>query len=221
MDGKRYRIIFEDDYIMVVDKPSGLLVIPTPKREANTLTGLLNVDLDKRGIEANAYPCHRLDRETSGLILYAKGKRVQRLMMNEFKKRTVKKLYLAFVQGKVKKTFDIIKSGIYNRNKNRSEYAVTRYRVLKKTDSLSVLEVEPVTGRTNQIRIHLKRAGHPIVGESVYAFRKDFGLKFKRIALHAAYIEFTHPVTKERMKYVSGLPEDMSGFIKQKIGGTR
>ena len=221
MTEKRYRIIFEDDYLMVVDKPSGLLVIPTPKREANTLTGLLNAYLDKRGVEANAYPCHRLDRETSGLILYAKGKRAQRLMMDEFKKRTVKKFYLAFVHGKVKKTFDIIKSSIYNRNKNRSEHAVTRYRVLKETDFLSVLEVEPVTGRTNQIRIHLKRAGHPIVGESVYAFRKDFGLKFKRLALHASYINFTHPVTKERMEYTSGLPEDMASFMKSQIGGIR
>jgi len=71
---KRYKIIYEDDWLMVIDKPSGMLVIPTPRKETNTLTDLLNRDLDARGIETNAYPCHRLDRETSGLIVYSKDK---------------------------------------------------------------------------------------------------------------------------------------------------
>ena len=84
-----YKIIYEDDSVILVDKPSGMLVIPTPKRETNTLTDLLNRELDERGVEANAYPCHRIDRETSGLIIYAKGKKVQQLMMDEFKKRAV------------------------------------------------------------------------------------------------------------------------------------
>ena len=117
MADKRYNIIYEDEWLMVVDKPSGMLVIPTPKKETNTLTGLLNRELDSRGIEANAYPCHRLDRETSGLIIYSKGKSAQRLMMDQFKKRAVKKAYIAFVQGSVKKDFDIISKSIYNINK--------------------------------------------------------------------------------------------------------
>ena len=88
MTEKRYGIIYDDEQLLVVDKPSGMLVIPTPKKETNTLTDLLNSELDSRGIEANAYPCHRLDRETSGLIVYAKGKSVQQRMMDEFKKMT-------------------------------------------------------------------------------------------------------------------------------------
>ena len=96
-EGKRYRIIYEDQWLLVVDKLSGLLVIPTPKKESNTLTGLLNKEMDSRGVEANAYPCHRLDRETSGIIIYAKGKSIQQRMMEEFRKRLVKKTYVAFV----------------------------------------------------------------------------------------------------------------------------
>lgn len=215
MAEKRYRIIYEDDWLMVVDKPSGMLVIPTPKKETNTLTDLLNQDLDSRGIETRAHPCHRLDRETSGLIIYAKGKKTQQLLMAEFKKRAVKKLYVAFVHGRIKKNSDTIKGNIYNRNKNRGELAITKYKVLERRGSFSVLEAEPVTGRTNQIRIHFKEIGHPLVGESVYAFRKDFKLRFKRAALHAEYIEFTHPVTGKRLQFTSPLPPDMENFISK------
>lgn len=215
MDEKRYKIIYEDDSLVVVDKPSGMLVIPTPKKETNTLTDLLNKDLDSRGIEVNAYPCHRIDRETSGIIIYAKGKSMQQLMMDEFKKRSVKKVYIAFVQGAVKKPFDIIKEPIYNKKKNRLESAVTKYRVLERRGDFSILALEPVTGKTNQIRIHLHHIGHPIVGESVYSFRKDFKLKFKRTALHAQEIEFTHPATKKHLKFTSAMPADMERFIKK------
>ena len=191
-----------------------MLVIPTPKKETNTLTDLINKDLDERGIAANAYPCHRLDRETSGVILYAKGKRAQQLFMDEFKKRAVRKTYIAFVQGMVKKGQGIISEPIFNRNKKRRESAITKYRVLARNNGFTVVEAEPVTGRTNQIRIHFTRLGHPLVGESVYAFRKDFKLRFRRAALHARAIEFTHPFTKARLKLEAPLPKDMETLWK-------
>ncbi len=209
----RYKIIYEDDSLIVADKSSGLLVIPAPGKEAGTLTDLVNEDLDRRGISVNAYPCHRLDRETSGLVVYSKGKAIQKLVMDQFKNRLVKKSYTAVVQGLVKKNSGIISSDIFNRNKNRNESAVTKYKVIRRAGAFSILEVEPVTGRTNQIRIHLRRIGHPVVGESVYAFRKDFKLKFKRAALHAAAIEFKHPVTGNALKFTSPLPEDIVGLI--------
>lgn len=215
MENKRYNIVYEDNSLILIDKPSGMLVIPTPKKETNTLTDLVNRELDERNVEANAYPCHRLDRETSGLILYAKGKSIQQLMMEEFRKRSVKKRYIAFVHGNVRKDSDVIKKPIFNRNKNRPEPAITNYKVLERRKDFTVLEVEPVTGKTNQIRLHLKAIGHPLVGESVFVFRKDFKLKFKRVALHAEKIEFTHPVTKEKMNFSSPLPEDMSNFLEK------
>ena len=216
-----YKIIYEDDFLMIIDKPSGMLVIPTPKKETNTLTDLLNRELDACGVESRAYPCHRLDRETSGLIIYAKGKNNQKLMMDEFRKRSVKKRYVVFVQGIVKNNTGVVRNPIYNRNKNRNEPAITNYKVLERRKGFTILDVEPITGKTNQIRIHLKGIGHPIVGESVYAFRKDFAIKFKRVALHAKKVEFTHPVTKERLSFESPLPEDMENFLKNRNGGIR
>ncbi len=209
----RYKILYEDDSLIVIDKPSGMLVVPTPKKETNTLTDLINRELDERGVEINAYPCHRIDRETSGLIIYAKGKAMQQAMAEEFRKRSVKKGYIAFVNGIIKKKFDTIASSIYNRNKSRKEDALTRYKLLCSGSAFSVLEVEPLTGRTNQIRIHMKSIGHPLVGETVYAFRRDFKLRFKRVALHAKRLEFTHPVNGIKMVIDSPLAADMESFL--------
>jgi 23S rRNA pseudouridine1911/1915/1917 synthase len=212
MSQKQYKTVYEDDSLIVIDKPSGMLTIPTPKKESNTLSDLLNRELDERGIEVNAYPCHRLDRDTSGLIVYAKGKKMQQLMMEEFKNRNVKKVYTAFVHGKLKNDADTIRIAIYDRNKRREESATTKYKVIERKKSFTVIEVEPVTGRTNQIRIHFKEIGHPLVGEDVYAFRRDFELRFKRAALHAGFITFIHPVTKERVQFIAPVPEDMENL---------
>jgi 23S rRNA pseudouridine1911/1915/1917 synthase len=115
----------------------------------------------------------------------------------------------------VKENSGVINSRIYNRNKRRDEPAVTKYNVTKRLSNFSILEVEPVTGRTNQIRIHLKRIGHPIIGESVYAFRKDFKLRFHRTALHAQSLEFMHPITKEMKSFTSPMPKDMTEFLQR------
>ncbi|MBP7055438.1 MAG: RluA family pseudouridine synthase [Candidatus Omnitrophica bacterium] len=215
MSERRYKIIYEDEAVVVVEKPSGMLVIPSPKGEMNTLADLLNKDLHSRGVEANAHPCHRIDRETSGLVVFAKGKKFQGLLMEEFKKRSVKKSYIAFVHGKLKKNFDTISLSIYNRNKDRVQDAVTRYRVTRRFPGFTIVEVEPVTGRTNQIRIHFAGIGHPLVGESLFCFRKDFDLKFKRTALHAHTIEFKHPVSGKMMKFESPMPDDMLKLMGQ------
>lgn len=219
MMNPRYGIIYEDDAIIVIDKPPGMLVIPTPKRETDTLTDLLNRELASRGITAKAHPCHRLDRETSGVMVYAKGKAMQQRMMEAFHRKTVSKRYIAFVHGNVKKDFDTIAKSIYNKTKRKAEPALTRYRVLERRGAFTVIEAEPVTGRTNQIRIHLKMIAHPLVGESVYAFRKDFALRFKRAALHAEHIEFTHPATGERVGFTAPLAGDMEKFLRTTFHG--
>jgi 23S rRNA pseudouridine1911/1915/1917 synthase len=211
---KKYTIIAEDDALIVVNKPSGMLVIPAPGKERNTLTQVLNEELDHRGLEVNAYPCHRLDAETSGVILYAKGKAVQQTMMELFKQRKVRKEYLAFVRGRVQKKQGTITFPIMNSQKQREDPAITRYKVVSMSEHFSVVEVMPETGRKNQIRIHFKQIGHPLLGERVYAFKKDFPLTFKRVALHALSLSFPHPCTNAPVMFSAPLAEDMRAFLE-------
>jgi len=192
---------------LVADKPSGLLVIPTPRNEQRTLTSILNEDLGKRGLSYRLHPCHRLDRETSGLIIYAKGKSVQKKMMDEFKHKEIKKTYIAFLQGILSKNDGQIDNPIAGLS------AITKYKVIQRRKDFTVVEVMPLTGRTNQIRIHLKEIGHPIVGETRFAFRRDFALKAKRLCLHAQTLEFMHPVTKKNIFLSSILPQDLKKIL--------
>jgi 23S rRNA pseudouridine1911/1915/1917 synthase len=201
--------VYEDSYILVVNKPSGLLVIPAPKNESPTLIGILNRGLQKKGINYRLHPCHRLDRETSGLIILAKGKGIQKKMMEEFKRKGIKKTYVAFIQG------------VPNKDRGRIDYsiegkcALTKYKVIKRYKDFSIVEVMPVSGRRNQIRIHFKKIRHPIVGESKYAFRRDFKLRFRRLCLHAKSLRFRHPITKKYIFLDIDLPIDLRRFLSR------
>lgn len=191
-------IIYEDEWFLVADKPSGLLTVPTPKNEERTLTSILNL-----------YPCHRLDRETSGLIIYAKNRGIQQKMMDEFRARRVKKTYIAFVRGRPDQGQGEV------RNRIEGQEALSRYKVIEKRKDFAILEINPLTGRTNQIRIHLQQIGHPILGESKYAFRRDFKIKAKRLMLHAAGLEFRHPVTGRQFGLRLDLPDDLKKFLRE------
>jgi 23S rRNA pseudouridine1911/1915/1917 synthase len=200
-------VAYEDDWLIILNKPAGLLTIPSPHHESRTLTSIVNEHLRERHLSCRAYPCHRLDRETSGLIIYAKGKSTQKKMMDLFKQRRVQKSYLAFIQGSLP-----LKKGDITTPIERMK-AHTRYRVIGEGKGFSVVEVYPVTGRTNQIRIHFKSLGHPLVGETKYAFRKDFALRAKRACLHAQKLSFVHPQTGETISLGSEVPLDMRAFL--------
>ncbi|MFA5410797.1 MAG: RluA family pseudouridine synthase [Candidatus Omnitrophota bacterium] len=203
-------IIYEDEWLLIIDKPAGLLTIPTPKNEPRTLTSILNDDLKEKGSLYRLRPCHRLDRDTSGLIIYAKGKAVQKKMAELFRQRKVKKAYAAFVQGNLAQNQGEIKKAIEGRN------ALTKYRVKERKKSFTLVEAYPLTGRTNQLRIHFKFIGHPILGERKYAFRRDFKLKAKRLCLHAKGLEFIHPINGRLITLSSELPAEMKEILMQK-----
>lgn len=216
--GKSIPILYEDEQFVVFDKPAGLLVVPTPKKEKNTLVNIVNHQYGKaRGRQL--FPCHRIDRETSGIVIFAWGKQNQEIMMALFKKQLVKKKYLAVVRGKLKqrqgelrsyiKDFDQRKHGRHEPGK----LAITRYRVMRNDSGYSVVEVEPVTGRTNQIRIHFAEIGHPLVGDRKYSFARDYALKFRRTALHAWQVAWRHPVSKNMINIQSEVPKDMEVFL--------
>jgi len=209
---KPFDIIFNDEYLVVIAKIAKIVVQPTPSGEKITLTSLL-----EEKIEEKVFPCHRLDRETSGLIIYAKSTQVQKSIMDQFRTHTIKKRYIAFARGRfTKKTgffddFIIDKDGAKFGEKPKR--AKTRYKVLKQKSEFSVVSLEPLTGRTNQLRIQLAKAGHPILGERKYAFGRDFKIRFKRLALHASQISFIHPFSNQKVNLEIGLAKDMEAFL--------
>ena len=215
----RVEKVYEDRQYIVFNKPAGLLVIPTPKNERRTLVTIANKHFNPENQLSKLHPCHRIDRETSGVILFAKGKQHQKLMMEMFRLRQVTKTYIAFVHGKLPGQRGEFRAPVrsvqrvkYGRPKQAAS-AITKYKVLKIKKGFSVVEVRPVTGRTNQIRIHFSEARHPLVGDRKFAFARDYFLKFRRTALHAHSLEWAHPVTHKKIHVQSDLPKDMAEFL--------
>jgi 23S rRNA-/tRNA-specific pseudouridylate synthase len=128
-------------------------------------------------------------------------------MMDEFKGRRVRKTYIAFVRGRLKGRQGEIRSAV------EGQGALTRYRVIRPCTGFSVVEAQPVTGRKNQLRIHFKKIGNPILGERRFAFRRDFEIRAKRLCLHAKALEFTHPITGSAIKAESELPDKMKEML--------
>ncbi|MDR1933619.1 MAG: RluA family pseudouridine synthase [Spirochaetales bacterium] len=212
-------LIYEDENILVAGKPAGFLTIPAPGKNAPCLTQVLAAACEKQGLAWKPHPCHRLDAETSGLILFAKGKSKQKTLMELFRLRRIHKTYIAFVQGVLEKP-----EGSFTRSlEGRPARSV--YRVLEQKNtggaSYSVVEVNPETGRKNQIRLHFKAAGHPLVGETRFAFRRDFPVKVKRLMLHASRLEFRDPWTGEPRAFEAPLPADMLEFLNTSAGDGR
>ncbi|MBP9853464.1 MAG: RNA pseudouridine synthase [Candidatus Omnitrophica bacterium] len=211
-------VLFENDHVVIFDKPSGMIVIPSPKNEAITMVGEVNKLFQKSSEQYKLHPCHRLDRETSGIIMFAKGKKNQQMMMDVFKEQKIEKKYIAFVQGKLNQRSGEIRGYIADKdhlkyNKDKSpKFAESRFRVLEQKKSFAIVEVQPLTGRTNQIRIQFSEMGHPIVGDRKYSVVRRFDLKFNRTALHAASLEWTDPPTNKKIKVSSTLPTDMEVF---------
>src|ERR1700685_3320891 len=196
-------VLYEDADCLVFNKPSGLLVIPTDKNEDHTLVNVVN---HQQGANGQLYPAHRLDRDTTGVILFAKGKDNQQKLMQFFKDKQVNKTYIAFVHGRVAEARGKIRIPIKDFHQRKfarhlpAQSALTHYEVKDYYKDFTVVKVMPITGRTNQIRIHFTKIGHPLVGEDKYAFRRDFALRFRRTALHALRLEWPRMDAKGTLK---------------------
>lgn len=201
-------IVYEDNWLLVVNKPSGLLTIPTLREQRRTLLKILNEDLEKRDLGYRLHPCHRLDKDTSGLIIFAKGKSVQRKIMLEFKERRVRKAYIALVHGRLLNKHGCMRNAIDKRS------ALTRYRALQRFKDFSFVKIQPETGRKNQIRLHFKQIGHPVVGEDRFVLRRDFKIKSNKLCLHAQRLGFLHPVTKRSIHLEAEMPKHFKKFLK-------
>lgn len=224
------RIIYQDNELLVLDKPSGWIV-----NEAATTT--TQPVLQKWLKENFAYPIvtsvpersgivHRLDKETSGVLLVAKTKEAFENLQRQFKERVVKKTYTALVHGKVEQKEGEIIAPVGRLPWRRDRFGVlpggreakTRYKVLKEYGEYTLLELYPETGRTHQIRIHLKHINHPIVGDSFYAGRKTARNDRKwcpRLFLHASKISFDHPESGKGVVFTSEIPDDLDIVLGQ------
>lgn len=209
-------LVFNDEYILIVNKPPKIIVQPSPDNKTNLTTIL------KEKLKESLFPCHRLDKETSGLLMYAKSHKIASFLTKQFKERKIEKRYYALVKGVPRRKKGMIESYVIDKEgryfKEKPKKATTFYRLIKKFSHFSLLELIPLTGRTHQLRIQLAQIGHPILGEKKYAYKKDFPINFKRLALHAYFLKFTHPISKEEVTVSVDLAKDIKEFIKKKGG---
>ena len=212
-------IIYQDENVIVVDKPAGLTVHPAPGHPRGTLVNaLLAACPDLRGIGGTLRPgiVHRLDKDTSGLIVVAKSDRASRALQTQLKEREVKKTYTTLVRGVPEPAEGMIDAPIGRNPKNRKKMAVvangrdsqTKYSVIEvlADGKYALVEAKPITGRTHQIRVHMAAIKHPIVGDSVYGKRSDL---VDRQFLHASKLDFAMPVSQRRIEFESPLPDDL------------
>ena len=220
-------ILFEDDCMIAVDKPAGMVVHPAPGHSGGTLVNaLLHHCDDLSGIGGVERPgiVHRLDKETSGVVLAAKTERAHQSLAKQFKQRTIKKVYLALVRGRVEEKEGLIDLPIGRHRVHRKKMsggagrsAQTRYQVIERFEGYTYLRLFPKTGRTHQIRVHLASIGHPILGDKLYGGKvDDQQLKMPRHALHAHILELVHPITLDPLILNSPLPEDMVTRVSPK-----
>lgn len=218
-------IIYEDNCILVIDKPAGIAVHPAPGHQNQTIANaLINHNPGVSNIGANSRPgiIHRLDMDTSGLLITAKNELAHRKISEQFADRTIQKSYYALVNGIPENSQAIIDAPIGRSPFNRQQMdivstgksALTQYEIVDTYKSHSLLKVSPRTGRTHQIRVHLKSIGHPVVGDSMYG---KVDPELNRHFLHASSISFTHPESGEPLSLKSDLPIQLSQYIVDRL----
>ena len=216
-------ILYEDEDLAVVVKPRGMVVHPAAGHPDGTLVNALLARLESLGgIGGELRPgiVHRLDKETSGLMLVAKNDKTQETLSRMLKDREIEKHYRALAEGRFKEPEGEIDAPIGRSKRDRKKMAVdpegrqavTRWKVLAEGTACTLLDVHILTGRTHQIRVHLKSIGHPVCGDELYGFEK--GVKVPCLMLHAYSLSFEHPETHEKMTFQVPLPEDFLKGLK-------
>ncbi|MDF2636786.1 MAG: pseudouridine synthase, RluA family [Pelosinus sp.] len=211
-------IAFEDDTLLIIDKPAGMLVHPTTNEHLSTVGNAIMHYFHMQGQSYSFHPVHRLDRNTSGLVLIAKFPHIQHLLsINGVK--NINRQYIALATGVLKPPTGTIDAPIARHPDSiiqrvvdsKGQHATTCYKVLEFLSDASLVELTLLTGRTHQIRVHLSHIGHPIIGDDLYGGSRDL---ISRQALHAARLSFTHPVSGKLIDISSPLPADMLKAIQ-------
>lgn len=220
----KLRLVYEDEYLIVVEKKQGLLTVPTyAGSQEMTVMSILKAYVRKQNPRNNIYVVHRLDRETSGLLVFAKSIQLQEYMRSYWKELVKQRTYVALAEGELEKQEGTITTWLTEDKRNAVVYsspvddggdkAVTHYKVLKvrrdndDRPSTSLVELHLDTGRTNQIRVHLASIGHPVVGDRKYGHGNDFS-PVDRLCLHARVLEFIHPATEKIVHFETPIPKE-------------
>ncbi|MFN4227602.1 MAG: RluA family pseudouridine synthase [Candidatus Ratteibacteria bacterium] len=215
-------IIYEDEDIIVINKPSGIITHPTPKIKSGTLLNyiLYHTKLSNIGAPYRMGVVHRLDKETSGVIVFAKNDFSYWSLIEQFKNRLVKKEYYAIVEGKFPEKKKIVEFKVSPDKENptkmkvhflKGKEAFTEIEVEKYIDDLTLLKIKPITGRTHQIRLTLSYLGYPILGDTKYGQKKAEIVN--RLALHSYKINFIHPKTGQYLEFYASFPEDFKKIL--------
>jgi len=215
-------IIYEDDDLLVIDKPAGLTVHPAPGHPAHTLVNAILARFPHLAVLSHSLRpgiVHRLDRDTSGVMVVAKNSSAQAKLMEQFKARSVAKAYLVLVKGRLTPENGVIEAPVGRDLRNRKRMAVvakgrearTEYRVIRYIGGYTLLEVKPETGRTHQIRVHFAAIGYPVVGDRVYGVKSPF---LSRQFIHASRLGFKLPATGKYKEFKSELPPDLAQALE-------
>jgi 23S rRNA pseudouridine1911/1915/1917 synthase len=220
------KILYRDEHVVVLDKPTGMVVHPGAGRQKGTLVNaLLQHFPEIREIGAEDRPgiVHRLDKDTSGVMVIARSSKAYKELQHQFKKRLVDKIYLGLVWGNMTRQEGTIRWPVGRHHKhgdrisiktNKPRSAETQFEVLRRCQAYTFLEIKPITGRTHQIRVHLAASGHPIVGDTRYGKKKKGG-PVTRLFLHAHRLGFFHPDSQERMDFLSPLPYELERCLEK------
>ncbi|MEQ8200581.1 MAG: RluA family pseudouridine synthase [Syntrophomonadaceae bacterium] len=214
------KILYEDSHLLVVDKPAGLLTIASDSEKENTAYHHLMDYVREKKPDDRIFIVHRLDRDTSGVIVFAKQEEVKRRFQEKWKELVQERAYIAVVEGPVDRREDTVRSWLLE-TKTKHIYssakpgdgleAVTHYKLLQASSQYSLLEIHLETGRKNQIRVHMQDIGHPVVGDKKYGSKTN---PLRRLALHARVLAFNHPVTNQPMRFETEIPAQFMALLK-------
>ena len=218
-----FPICYEDDWLLAIEKPAGLLAVASDAERQRTAYRMVLEHQRAKDEGAQLYVVHRLDQDTSGLLLFAKSREIREQLQKDWETAVQERVYAAVVSGAPKEREGVVRSFlketkthlVYSTNDPRGKEAITEYQVKKSANGYSLLELYLHTGRKNQIRVHMKDLGCPVVGDRKYGGEKS---PIGRLCLHAGRLTFTHPVTGETVSLTSRRPRDFNRLFREKEG---